>query len=164
MTVGTNEPFHAVNDYPCESCGHPMRCRLSRAGDWFYGCSQWPRCNFTFDADQQTGSPIVHMRFGIPFRTNLERVGGLFAALQTSPFELVRGESLAASAETSRQKRATVLKEEMREAVLVRVNKAAPKTREEWIKVILSERLQAIQEYETDETRKLTRLPRVFRQ
>lgn len=117
MTAGTRL-FQAVNDYPCEACGHPMRCRRSRTGVWFYGCSRWPKCHYTFDADQNTGEPFVHTRFGVPFRANLKRSAGLFAALKSNPFDLAKGKALVVSAKTSQTKREKALKEAVRDEAL----------------------------------------------
>ena len=48
-----------VRDLPCVECGALMRCKWSkRYSRWFYGCTKWPGCQHTFDADQKTGAPL----------------------------------------------------------------------------------------------------------
>lgn len=49
-----------AKDLPCETCFAPMALKWSwRREQWFYGCSTWPACVNTFNADQNTGAPQV---------------------------------------------------------------------------------------------------------
>src|SRR6185312_12086661 len=89
-------PAEAVTDHPCEKCGHPMKIRRSGEGNWFYGCSKWPDCHFTFDADQRSGAPIYHTRYGIPFLANGfgDKRQALFEALKRDSFNIEAGQKL----------------------------------------------------------------------
>src|ERR1700749_437842 len=89
-------PAGAVRDYPCEKGGHPMAIRQSWQKLWFYGCTRWPDCNFTFDAEQETGAPILHTRRGIPFRAPVttKRDSVLWEALRTNAFDPAAGQKL----------------------------------------------------------------------
>lgn len=126
-----------------------MRIRRSMVGHWFYGCSRWPDCAYTFDADQNSGAPIVHMRYGLPFRTARKEgtAGALFDALKRDGFDLEAGQRLEQAQKRSRAKRLRALKNIGRAEVETRLEKAAPNTRDEWVEFVLAERVRAVQDY-----------------
>lgn len=119
---------------------------------WFYGCSRWPDCHFTFDAHQVSGAPIYHTRYGIPFRAERKRTGtgALFAAVKRNGFSLEAGRDLAKAAKKSQLMRERALKNLDRKTVETRIKAAAPQTDEEWLEFILQERVLAVQEHQNE--------------
>lgn len=139
-------PEQTVRDHPCERCGHPMKIRRSWDGSWFYGCAQWPGCGFTYDADQVTGAPILHLRRGVPFRDEVRDTAALFAALKRNIFNLEAGEALAQASKDAQAARQKSGQEHERVQLKQRIAKAAPKTLAQWIEFIRKERQLAVKE------------------
>jgi ssDNA-binding Zn-finger/Zn-ribbon topoisomerase 1 len=164
---GYKPPAGAVKDHPCEKCGHLMEIKLSYQKLWFYGCSRWPDCHFTFDADLTTGAPVVHTRRGIPLRgpaTAPGREHTLWDALRKSEFDPKAGKALEQSKRESAAQRKRALKDLDRDPVRARVQAAAPKTQDEWVELIIAERQRAIDEYQQDEAARFRQEQEIGRQ
>jgi DNA helicase-2/ATP-dependent DNA helicase PcrA len=55
-----------ANDIPlCPKCGNPMKLRTGRRGD-FYGCSQYPKCDYTIDVKSLVINTIAEDFFAPP--------------------------------------------------------------------------------------------------
>jgi hypothetical protein len=93
------------------------------------------------------------MRYGLPFRSARKEgaTGALFEAIKKDSFDLEAGGHLEQAQKASRAKRQRAVKNMGREEVLERMDKAAPKTRKEWLEFVLAERLQAVQDYRNEE-------------
>ena len=141
-----------------------MRLRRSGEGSWFYGCSQWPDCHYTFDADQTSGAPIAHTRHGIPFRRALTKgMTALFEALGRDSFNLEAAQELEGARRRGKASRGKSIRDMDRAKVLARIQEANPRTLEEWLEFVLTERLYAIQDDldDTERRRKMLEGPMV---
>lgn len=97
-----------------------------------------------------SGAPVIHTRYGIPFRSPAKVGSGLFIALKRDDFSIETGKQLEQAKKKSVASRKRALKDMDRDQVQARIRKASPSTAEEWLEFVLTERQYAVTDYRAE--------------